>query len=328
MPNQRGRQGQGRATLQKEATLGRVLGCHIVRELRADPAILWHVDLNAGAGRNIDARVAGSPEVFLRQLIKRKVPRVMAMFYERKRAAAAALATYLAERLDRIGRQSLPSLEATIALHDARGAELLERHVRGAARLRTQGELFAAPPAPSHFTWCFEIHAADNRQALPHLLEVVRAVDDPRRAAVSIISDPNGWSVAEGSLDLAVARETLAALPRALLLVTFFYGRAKAAHGLNRNGTQSPFTRRGPIPTRHARDYVPLRPFWLISEQDHQHVYLAGSHWPLPEFTERRGLRLWSTKSPIGRGILEDCDQFRGGTEHAEQPRRSRRTPV
>ena len=312
MPNQRGRQGQGRATLQKESTLGRVLGCHLARELRASH-LIWHLDLNAGAGRNTAAGVVGSPEVFLRQIIKRRAPRVVAVFYERQEANAKALAAYLTERLAECGRRHLKGLDATLALFDKRGRELLERAIPGAHRPQpgSNHELFAVPAPKPDLSWYFEIHAADNRSALPRFLELVRRVDNPRRAAVSVVSDPNGWSPSEGALDLVVAQETLAALPRCLLFVTFFYGRSKAARGLNRNGTDNPLTRCGAIPTRLTREYLPLRPFWLISEQDHQHVYLAGSQWPLPEFTERRGLKLWSTESPIGRGILEDCDEFR-----------------
>jgi hypothetical protein len=314
MPNQRGRQGQGRATLQKEATLGRVLGCHLARELRASPPeMVWHLDLNAGAGRNAAAGVVGSPDIFLRQIIKRRAPRVVAVFYERNRASAETLAAHLIERLDDCGQRRVKDLDATLSLFDRRGREIIARDILGASRPQpgSNHELFAAPAREPECVWHFEVHAADNRHALPRFLALVRAVTDPRRAAVSIVSDPNGWSPSEGALDLAVARETLAALPRCLLFVTFFYGRSKAARGLNRNGTANPLTRCGAIPTRLTREYLPLRPFWLISEQDYQHVYLAGSHWPLPDFTKRRGLRLWSTRSHIGRAIVADCDEFR-----------------
>lgn len=155
----------------------------------------------------------------------------------------------------------------------------------------------------------FEPLKEDNRETLRRLVADVSRHDRPAYARGSIVSDPNGWSPKQGALDLALAADVLRQLPHFMLLVSFFWGRAKAMQSLVNKGTHNPIAKNG-LATRRVADYLTLRPHWLISEPSGQWCYLCGTVRPIREWVRPDGWRLVDISSARGQELIRHYDDL------------------
>lgn len=129
---------------------------------------------------------------------------------------------------------------------------------------------------------------------------IVPSFDAPQFARGSIISDPNGWSRRGGSVSLEAFAAAAAALPQFLLLVFFPYALGKMVRGWVEADAMRIAT------VRRVQDYLPLRPYWLLSEPRDGKIYLCGSAQRMPEGTVH--VPAWHSDSQKGRAIIDACD--------------------
>lgn len=187
----------------------------------------------------------------------------------------------------------------------ARAGQLRERIV-GSGLLN--GDLFGSQRY-------LDVVCENNSQSLEAFSRDVSRYDRPDCARGSIISDANGWSEREGALNLQQAVSALRALPHMMLLVSFFWSRAKAMHGYVARGENGPIKN---VALRRVSDYLPLRPYWLISEPAGQWCYLCGTIRPYPEW-ERPGdgWKLVRLDSQRGAELLRHYDVIQSEAEVA-----------
>lgn len=262
-------QGQSRYTRRKEEFFGMCLGWHIAQEAkRKDERPYLHFDLTAGEGRNNEQNVKGTPELFLSQIERQGALSFDAWFIERNR--------------DR--------------------ARILQKRLNGSS--------VAQPELPLGGycigRCCHPVITTDNYRFMrDDMAGMIRGSSSGRLARGSIISDPNGYSVKQGGLDLALTKDILRLFSRCILLVSFRYGAAKRVRGYVNKGERGPLKN---VETKTVADFLPLCPYWLISEPAGQWVYLCGStHW-MPE--DRRRGTFTSLRSRRGKEILRQCDEI------------------
>lgn len=261
-------QGQSKYTRRKEEFFGMCLGWHISQEAnKTEQRPYLHFDLTAGEGRNPQQNVKGTPELFLTQIKKFKALPFNAWFVEKNRERAQILQ-------QRIG-------------HSAAAQQDLPLGGFSVGR-------------------CCHVLTMDNLRFMrDYMPEMVCGSSSGKLARGSIISDPNGYSVKQGGLDLALTREILHYFSRCILLVSFRYGAAKRVRGYVNKGECGPIKN---VETRTVADFLPLCRQWLISEPAGQWVYLCGStHW-MPE--DRRRGTFVNLQTHRGKEILRQCDDI------------------